>query len=386
MDSSSLTRSKLRRLAVGESVSERGVTYTRLAGDGRWSVNVMVNRVRHHLVVGLESEGFTKTQAEAVVAALKAKKREASHGVPAPKHRARLSLARAAPIYLEHLSTHGGKDIEGKRGRFERHLVRLLGHVDLARLTELDWQRYTATRVAEGAAPGTINREQAALLHLLRTLVRTKDLAAVPCSLSKLREPDGKVIYLLPDQLQLLLAAAEEDESPHAVAFVMIGAFTGMRQSPILNLRVRDVDFDRLVLWVGRDKAGQREQPMPRVLADYLRGLTTGRAPDDYLFPSKKAKSGRVYQINSIFRRCADRAGLPRSFTPHTLRHTMASNAAHAGLDAATIQGLGGWKTRQMAERYTHAARMATAMEAVQSRLQGRTIAPELQRPPEKRT
>ncbi|WP_414648116.1 tyrosine-type recombinase/integrase [Dokdonella sp.] len=88
----------------------------------------------------------------------------------------------------------------------------------------------------------------------------------------------------------------------------------------------------------------------------------------------------------SIFRRVADRAGLPRSITPHTLRHTMASNAAHAGLDAATIQGLGGWKTRAMAERYTHAARLATAMEAVQSRLQGRTIAPELQRPPEKRT
>lgn len=115
--------------------------------------------------------------------------------------------------------------------------MRLLGHVDVARLSDLDWQRYTATRTAEGAAAGTINREQAALLHLLRTLVRTKDLAAVPCSLSKLREPAGKLVYLSPDQLQQLIAAGEVDESPHAAAFVMIGAFTGMRHSPILNLR-----------------------------------------------------------------------------------------------------------------------------------------------------
>ncbi|WP_425526463.1 tyrosine-type recombinase/integrase [Xanthomonas oryzae] len=42
--------------------------------------------------------------------------------------------------------------------------------------------------------------------------------------------------------------------------------------------------------------------------------------------------------------------------TPHTMRHTAATNAAHAGLDAATIQMIGGWKTRAMAERYTYAA------------------------------
>ncbi len=44
------------------------------------------------------------------------------------------------------------------------------------------------------------------------------------------------------------------------------------------------------------------------------------------------------------------------------------TNAAHAGLDAATIQAIGGWKSRQMAERYTHAANLTTAMDALGSR------------------
>ncbi|MNW17543.1 Phage integrase family protein [compost metagenome] len=64
------------------------------------------------------------------------------------------------------------------------------------------------------------------------------------------------------------------------------------------------------------------------------------------------------------------------------MRHTAATNAAHAGLDAATIQAMGGWKTRAMAERYTHAASMQDAMAALQKQLSGDAITPKLQRRP----
>lgn len=43
-----------------------------------------------------------------------------------------------------------------------------------------------------------------------------------------------------------------------------------------------------------------------------------------------------------------------------------------AGLDVATIRAMGGWKTRAMAERYTHAASMRDAMDTLQNRLSGR--------------
>jgi integrase len=381
----SLDRSSLRNLRAGESRSAKGVVYTRLRSDGRWSVNVMVNRVRHHVVVGLESEGFTRTQAEDVIAGLKAKKREQQHGVAAPKHRVRHSVAQAAKAYIEHLEDHGGKDIEGKRGRFDRHITRLLGNVAVAKLTENDWSKYVATRSSEGAAVATINREQAALLHMLRTMVKRKELAAVPCILAKGREPAGKVVYLTPSQTQTLIEAASNDQSVHALTFVMIATYTGMRQAPILNLRARDVDCDRRVMWIGKDKAGQREQPIPKVLADYLQPLLGTMKPDAYVFASRKAKAGRLYQVNGIFARCVKRAKLPASITPHTMRHTMASAAAHAGLDAATIQGLGGWKTRAMAERYTHAANLASAMDTFEAHMIGRRVTPKLQRRSSKR-
>jgi integrase len=378
---SNLSRARLRKLGVGESVSSRGVTYTRLAnGDGRWSVNVMVRRVRHHIVVGLESEGYTLTQCTDVIAGLKAKKRELEHGVVAPKHRTRHSIKQAAKSYLTFLEEHGGKDIEGKRGRFDRHICRLLGDIAVHRLTEQDWARYVAQRSNEGATSATINREQAALLHMLRTMVKQKELAAVPCLLAKGREAPARLVYLTPEQTKTLLEAASNDSSPHALTFAMIAVYTGMRASPILNLRARDIDCDSRVIWVVADKAGQREQPMPQTLADYLRPLVEMKKADDFVFASKRAKDGRLYQINGIFARCVKRAKLPSNVTAHVLRHTMATNAAHAGLDAATIQGLGGWKTRAMAERYTHAANLASAMDTFEAHMIGRRVTPKLQR------
>ena len=49
------------------------------------------------------------------------------------------------------------------------------------------------------------------------------------------------------------------------------------------------------------------------------------------------------------------------------MRHTMATNAAHAGVDGATLQALGGWKTRRMTERYTHPGQMRDAMDKLAS-------------------
>jgi len=377
---SKLTRAELKRLPVGASASEHGITFTRLPnGDGRWSVNVMVNRVRHHQVVGTEREGFTRTQAEELIAQLKAKKREGDHGITAPKHRARFTVRAAAANYLEFLRGHGGKDIERKAKRFELHVCRLLGDKPVDKLTDEDWKAYVTTRRAEGASDATINREAAALAHMLRTAVKRRQLRTMPILIERLREPPGRLVYLSPVQLRELIDAAAIDQSPHSLTFVMIAGHTGMRQEPILNLKVRDIDVERRVIWVGKDKAGRREQPMPRNLADYLRPLIARGQPDDWLFPAGRSKRGRVYQINSQFARCVERAGLPSNITPHTMRHTVATNAAHAGLDAATIQAIGGWKTRAMAERYTHAANLVDAMDALQGQLAG-GVSPKLHR------
>ena len=361
-----LVKPLLRKLKPGESVSEHGIVYRRTANDGRWSINVMIDRRRYHQVIGFESAGYTRKQAEDAIARIKAGIDEGAHR----RSRSSVRIAQAAVDYLEYLGQHDGKDIKAKTMRFKEHLVPHLGHLQVAKFGDDDWLSYVARRKSELANPATINRERSALLHMFNTMRRRRQLQAVP-PLARQKESAGKLTYLSPEESQRLINAAGEDPSPHALPFIMIGLFTGMRHRPILNLTAGDVDLERRILWIDKDKAGRREQPMPQFLADYLKELVKGLAPEQYIFSSAKSSHGRVHQMNPIFARCVRNAGITKRVTPHTLRHTAATNAAHAGLDAATIQAMGGWKTRAMAERYTHAASMQDAMDVLQRRLTG---------------
>jgi hypothetical protein len=73
-----LTRPAIRRLAPGGKINEHGITFERLAnGDGVFSVNVMVDGQRIHRVIGRESDGTTRTQAEDFIEKART---EARHG------------------------------------------------------------------------------------------------------------------------------------------------------------------------------------------------------------------------------------------------------------------------------------------------------------------
>src|SRR5260370_441369 len=63
-----LSRPSIRRLVPGEKITEHGITFERTGnGDGLFSVNVMADGRRIHRVLGRESEGDTRTQAEQVI-------------------------------------------------------------------------------------------------------------------------------------------------------------------------------------------------------------------------------------------------------------------------------------------------------------------------------
>jgi len=55
-----LTRDAMRRLSANGTITEHGISFERLPdGDGRFTVNIMVDGQRIHRVVGKESDGTT---------------------------------------------------------------------------------------------------------------------------------------------------------------------------------------------------------------------------------------------------------------------------------------------------------------------------------------
>jgi len=56
-----LTRPNTRQAPPGEVINEHGISFERLpSGDGRYTVNIMVDGERIHRVIGKESAGATR--------------------------------------------------------------------------------------------------------------------------------------------------------------------------------------------------------------------------------------------------------------------------------------------------------------------------------------
>ncbi len=131
-----------------------------------------------------------------------------------------------------------------------------------------------------------------------------------------------------------------------------------MRHSEILRMRWDEIDLDNRRVYVGKAKAGQREQPIPQALAVMLaKEHTQLGKPQGWLFPTTRpdAKYEHRQQLSEQFRRAVEGAGLSRTkVTPHVLRHTAITGLIKDGVDLPTVQRISGHKTLAMVLRYTH--------------------------------
>lgn len=134
---------------------------------------------------------------------------------------------------------------------------------------------------------------------------------------------------------------------------------TGMRVGEAVELGVRDIDSRAMTILVARGKGNkQRLVPMSPTLLEELRIWWQEHRNPQWLFPG--AKSDRPLNVSNLQRACkaaVGRAGLNKAATPHSLRHTFATELLEAGIDLLTIQKILGHAFISTTIRYTHVRR-----------------------------
>ena len=389
-----LTRPAMRKLANGDKLNEHGIIFERLAnGDGVFTVNVMADGQRIHRVIGRESDGTTRTQAEEFID--KARQDAKTGRLNLPKGRKlALTFTDAAEKYLIKLAQEDGKDLQMKGYRFKMHLSPFFGDMPLNKVTSFDVERYKKQRGSEAVMrpngpggkpsygdntkPATINRELAALSHLLNKAVEWGWLDHKPATIKRLREHSGRITYLTVEQIERFLKVAEGDQNRQIHPFIRIGLDTSMRKTEILSIRRDDINLQQLVIYIPKAKAGAREQPITADLGEYLAAyVTTLRPGEQWLFPSPAAKEGRTVNLDKPFRRCVMAAGLDvKQVVRHTLRHTAITHLVQAGVDLPTVKRISGHKNLSMVERYSHqnGSHIQSAMDKLSERYKIKTV------------
>lgn len=233
-----------------------------------------------------------------------------------------------------------------------RDLILRFGNIPLRRFNVSMLEAYQQEIIAAGTAPATVNRRMALVKHLVHKCndwgLIDDDVLQTVRKVKMLKEPPGRLRYLTPEEIHLLL---KECTSSHLHAIVTIAVNTGMRRGEILDLTWENVDLRNGYLLVVQSKNGdRREVPINAKVREVLTGIVR-RLDSPYVFCDVKDRMFRSGR-NAFVRACK-RAGI-HDFRFHDLRHTAASIMAMAGVDLMSIMKILGHKTFQMTLRYSH--------------------------------
>ena len=134
---------------------------------------------------------------------------------------------------------------------------------------------------------------------------------------------------------------------------------TGLRVSEAVQLKVTDIDGDRMTLRVvqGKGRKDRYASLSPLLLKD-LRDYWRAYRPSTWLFtgqpPERHLPAGTAYVI---FMRAKLKAGIKKGGGIHALRHAFATHMLEAGVDLRTLQELLGHRSIGTTQRYLHVTR-----------------------------
>ncbi|MEK6904809.1 MAG: tyrosine-type recombinase/integrase [Nanoarchaeota archaeon] len=136
---------------------------------------------------------------------------------------------------------------------------------------------------------------------------------------------------------------------------LMLLYYSGMRLNELVNVQWDDFDFERGMIHLKITK-GEKERVV--FLHEKLKTLIQDFHLQNkgLVFHSNLGKKYNQRSIQMIVRQAAEKAGITKKVTPHTLRHSFATHLLEGGADIRSIQALLGHKNLQTTQIYTHVA------------------------------
>lgn len=136
---------------------------------------------------------------------------------------------------------------------------------------------------------------------------------------------------------------------------------TGARISEVINLEVNQIDFEECIIRVVGKGKKERIIPLDDVAIEALDNYINNYRPFliknetcNYVFLNKNGEKISRQMIFKMLKNLANKAGITKEISPHTLRHSFASNLLNNGADLRVIQELLGHENLETTEIYSH--------------------------------
>lgn len=191
-------------------------------------------------------------------------------------------------------------------------------------------------------------------IYGLRSLFSLNGKKALKTKLPSLPKKNKLPVVLSPDECRKLFATPDNFRDRFLMAFMYSA---GLRISEISKLRIADIDTRRMTVHVVQYKGNKdRYVPMSKYIADSIPKYLNQYSPKDFFFNSYMGKQFTVRGIQRVFRDAAQKSGILKNISSHTLRHTYATHLIENGTDLITVKNVLGHENIVTTMIYLHVA------------------------------
>ncbi|MHC4266935.1 MAG: tyrosine-type recombinase/integrase [Planctomycetota bacterium] len=234
-----------------------------------------------------------------------------------------------------------------------KHFIPFFGEKNLLSISSKMISRYKVLRKEEGAAPASINKEQAMLSKAFNLTVKEwewlKDNPVSKVPREKLNNERDR--WLTKDEEERLLI-----NSPEWLREIISFALnTGLRQDELLSLEWNRVSLFRKTILIKKTKNGKpKTVPLNQIALDVLNKRSKLKSiKNDLVFFNSNGEKMCRSRLRKAFQVALKKAGI-KDFRFHDVRHTFATRLAQAGYDLYKISKLLGHMDIKMTQRYSH--------------------------------
>lgn len=243
-----------------------------------------------------------------------------------------------------------------------RYLAAEQVHVTEVKLEQLE--HFAASISDLGIGPRSLARILSGVRQFYRFLVLDGYMEDDPTEL--LESPKQ------PNHLPEVLSTAEVDLLEQAIdlskweghrnrAIIEVLFSCGLRVSELINLKLSNLYVDEQFIRVMGKGSKERLVPIsPRALEELnywfsMRNeMSIKPGEEDYVFLNRRGHHLTRTMILIMIKRYAVEAGIKKTISPHTLRHSFATSLLEGGADLRAIQAMLGHESIGTTEIYTH--------------------------------
>jgi integrase/recombinase XerD len=218
---------------------------------------------------------------------------------------------------------------------------------------------YISLLSKEGRKPATIARKISSLKQFFAYLAENGIIPANPfAAFSAPKISRYHPHYLSPDEIRKIIETIDTSTTTgirdRAMIELLYGC--GLRISELLNLQLKDIEFEAGFVRVTGKGNKQRLVPMGQFAAESIKGWLKSKASSHdskILFTSKLGERFSRPGLWKIIRRRVLEAGITKPVTPHTFRHSFATHLLEGGADLRVVQEMLGHADISTTQIYT---------------------------------